>query len=69
MGLIAQLKRSSLVHALFAISYFTSGLIINVVQFILVLFVKPIDRTLFRKLMYYVNYSFYCRKFFLFLHM
>lgn len=58
MAVLTAFKRSSLVHAFFAISYFTSGLVINLIQFCLVIFVKPFNKIVFRKLMYYVCYSF-----------
>ncbi|XP_017776995.1 PREDICTED: 1-acyl-sn-glycerol-3-phosphate acyltransferase gamma [Nicrophorus vespilloides] len=52
-------KRSRLIHLLFAISYFTSGLIINTMQCILYYTVHKINKTLYRKLNYYLCCSLY----------
>jgi lysophosphatidic acid acyltransferase/lysophosphatidylinositol acyltransferase len=60
-GLVALLKRSSIVHLCFGISFFTSGLVINFVQFVLFLILKPFNVRLYRYLNYYLCYSFYCQ--------
>lgn len=62
-GLWAMIKQSTLVHLCFAISYFTSGLVINTVQCILYFGLKPFNKRLYRKIGYYLCYSFYSRKF------
>lgn len=61
-GLLAKVKSSILIHLCFAISYFTSGLIINLLQCTLFLLVKPFNKRMYRTLLYYLCYSFHCRK-------
>ena len=63
-GLIEKLQSSILVHLCLGISYFTSGLVINVLQCLIFIFVKPFSKRLFRTLIYYLCYSFHCRKYF-----
>ncbi|XP_013188785.1 1-acyl-sn-glycerol-3-phosphate acyltransferase gamma [Amyelois transitella] len=53
------LKQSTIVHLCFAISYFTSGLILNVVQAVLYFGLRPFNKSLYRKINYYLSYSFY----------
>ncbi|XP_013106571.2 1-acyl-sn-glycerol-3-phosphate acyltransferase delta [Stomoxys calcitrans] len=55
---VVQLKER-LFHFTIAITFFASGLVINAMQLILLLTVKPINKWLFRKLMYYLCYSLY----------
>ncbi|XP_047506762.1 1-acyl-sn-glycerol-3-phosphate acyltransferase gamma-like [Pieris napi] len=55
------LKQSTLVHLCFAISYFTSGLLLNFVQAILYFGLRPFNKTLYRKINYYLSYSFACQ--------
>lgn len=64
-GLWSVIKQSTLVHLCFAISYFTSGLIINTAQCILYFGLKPFNKRLYRTLGYYLCYSFYCQLVFL----
>ncbi|ETN67995.1 1-acylglycerol-3-phosphate acyltransferase [Anopheles darlingi] len=64
-GLSAMLKQSTLVHLCFAISFFTSGLIINTVQCILYVGLKPFNKHLYRTIGYYLCYSFYSQLVFL----
>lgn len=52
-------KKLRLIHLCIAITFFTSGLIINVLQLILHLVLKPINKKLFRHAMYYMCYSLY----------
>ncbi|KAG7299723.1 hypothetical protein JYU34_016722 [Plutella xylostella] len=52
------LKRSTAVHLGFAISYFLSGLVLNFIQIILYCCLKPFNKSLFRKINYYLCYSF-----------
>lgn len=61
-GIVEKIQSSILIHLCFAISYFTSGLVINTLQCLLFIFVKPFDKKLFRTLIYYLCYSFHCRK-------
>lgn len=58
-------KQSTLVHLCFAISYFTSGLVINIVQCVLYFGLKPFNKRLYRKIGYYLCYSFYSQLVFL----
>ncbi|CAO1349935.1 unnamed protein product [Diamesa serratosioi] len=54
-------QQSTFIHLCFGISYFTSGLIINILQCILFLCVKPFSKTIYRKILYYLCYSFHCQ--------
>lgn len=53
------LKQSTIVHLCFAISYFTSGLILTLIQAILYFGLRPLSKFLYRKINYYLAYSFY----------
>ncbi|XP_058459235.1 1-acyl-sn-glycerol-3-phosphate acyltransferase delta-like [Malaya genurostris] len=64
-GMWSLIKQSTLVHLCFAISYFTSGLIINSAQCVLYFGLKPFNKRLYRKIGYYLCYSFYCQLVFL----
>lgn len=64
-GFWSVIKQSTLVHLCFAISYFTSGLIINTAQCILYFGLKPFNKRLYRKIGYYLCYSFYAQLVFL----
>ncbi|XP_033211115.1 1-acyl-sn-glycerol-3-phosphate acyltransferase gamma-like [Belonocnema kinseyi] len=59
MGMLANFKQSLVVHLLFAITFFTSGLIINFFQCILFFGLRPFSKYLYRKINYYLCYSFY----------
>ncbi|CAB0045171.1 unnamed protein product [Trichogramma brassicae] len=59
MGSLSYLKRSRIVHLLFAITFFTSGLIINLMQCILYFGLRPFSKYFYRKINYYLCYSFY----------
>ncbi|GAB1868666.1 1-acyl-sn-glycerol-3-phosphate acyltransferase gamma-like [Camponotus japonicus] len=61
MGVLASLKQSSVIHLMFAITFFTSGLIINFFQCILYFGLRPFSKYLYRKINYYLCYSFYCQ--------
>ncbi|VVC93487.1 unnamed protein product [Leptidea sinapis] len=61
MFLLNILKQSTIVHLCFAISYFTSGLLLNLVQAILYFGLKPFNKALYRKINYYLSYSFSCQ--------
>ncbi|XP_037906564.1 1-acyl-sn-glycerol-3-phosphate acyltransferase gamma-like [Hermetia illucens] len=61
MDILTLIKKSKIIVLCVAISYFTSGLIINFFQLLLHLFVKPWSKWLYRRLMYYLCYSFYCQ--------
>lgn len=49
-------KRSRIVHLFFAAAFFTSGIIINCLQFLAFVTVKPFSIKLYRTLMYYICY-------------
>lgn len=65
MDFLVQLKKSTVVHLCLAISFFTSGLIINIIQCVLFYGLKPFNKRLYRQIGYYLCYSFYSRKYFL----
>ncbi|XP_017862635.1 PREDICTED: 1-acyl-sn-glycerol-3-phosphate acyltransferase gamma-like [Drosophila arizonae] len=56
---LQELKKLRLIHLCIAITFFTSGLSINFLQLLLHICLKPFNKRLFRKLMYYLCYSFY----------
>ncbi|KAH8364278.1 hypothetical protein KR084_005338, partial [Drosophila pseudotakahashii] len=56
---LEKLKQLRLIHLCIALTFFTSGLCINFIQLLMHVFIKPIDKRLFRKLMYYACYSLY----------
>ncbi|XP_066991804.2 1-acyl-sn-glycerol-3-phosphate acyltransferase gamma [Anabrus simplex] len=60
-ALVARIKRSPVAHLLLAITFFVSGVIINLVQCVLYFCLRPCSRYLFRKINYYVAYSLYCQ--------
>ncbi|XP_058054168.1 1-acyl-sn-glycerol-3-phosphate acyltransferase gamma-like [Anopheles bellator] len=64
-GFLGRMKQSTLVHLCFAISFFTSGLIINTMQCILYVGLKPFNKRLYRTIGYYLCYSFYSQLVFL----
>lgn len=59
MGILSSLQQSSIVHLMLAITFFTSGLIINFFQCILYFGLRPFSKYLYRKIHYYLCYSFY----------
>ncbi|XP_011055419.1 PREDICTED: 1-acyl-sn-glycerol-3-phosphate acyltransferase gamma-like [Acromyrmex echinatior] len=61
MRVLAFVKQWLVIHLLFAITFFTSGLIINFFQCILYLGLKPFSKYFYRKINYYLCYSFYCQ--------
>ncbi|KAG5330303.1 PLCC acyltransferase, partial [Acromyrmex charruanus] len=61
MRVLAFMKQWLVIHLLFAITFFTSGLIINFFQCILYLGLKPFSKYFYRKINYYLCYSFFCQ--------
>ncbi|KAH0950877.1 hypothetical protein HN011_011887 [Eciton burchellii] len=61
MEMFTSVKQSSVIHLMFAITFFTSGLIINFFQCILYFGLRPFSKYLYRKINYYFCYSFYCQ--------
>lgn len=53
------LKRSRLIHLCLAITFFTSGIIVNFVQCILYLCLRPFNKWLYRKINWYLCYTIY----------
>lgn len=49
-------KRSRIIHLMFAVEFFTSGLIINLLAFLAFITVKPFSKRMYRTLMYYICY-------------
>lgn len=60
-SLLDLLKESSIVHFYFGLTFFVSGLVINLGQLILFICIKPFSKRLFRKIIYYLNYSLACQ--------
>lgn len=56
------MKQSTFVHLCWAVSFFTSGLIINFIQFVLFYGLKPFNKRLYRQIGYYLCYSINSRK-------
>lgn len=52
-------KKLRLNHLCIAITFFTSGLIVNFIQLLLFLFLKPFNAKLYRHLMYYLCFTIY----------
>lgn len=63
-GLVNKIKRSPVAHLMLAITFFVSGLVINLVQAVLYFGLRPFSKYLFRKINYYVEYSLYSRKYY-----
>ncbi|XP_055382544.1 1-acyl-sn-glycerol-3-phosphate acyltransferase gamma-like [Condylostylus longicornis] len=64
-NLMSTLKKSRLIHLSIGISFFVSGLLINLLQFCLFVCLRPFNVKLYRKLNYYLCYSLYCQLVFL----
>lgn len=59
---LSVLKKSRLVHLCMAISFFTSGVIVNFVQGVLYMFLRPLNKELYRKINWYLCWTMYARK-------
>lgn len=57
------LKQSPIAHLCFAMTFFTSGLIVNLVQAVFYVGLRPFNKTLYRKINYYLCYTLYSRKY------
>jgi len=55
------LKRSRLIQLLFAITFFTSGVIVNLVQCVLYLFLRPLNKRVYRKINWYLCATVYAQ--------
>nr|XP_014094735.1 1-acyl-sn-glycerol-3-phosphate acyltransferase gamma [Bactrocera oleae]XP_014094736.1 1-acyl-sn-glycerol-3-phosphate acyltransferase gamma [Bactrocera oleae]XP_036215080.1 1-acyl-sn-glycerol-3-phosphate acyltransferase gamma [Bactrocera oleae]XP_036215081.1 1-acyl-sn-glycerol-3-phosphate acyltransferase gamma [Bactrocera oleae]XP_036215082.1 1-acyl-sn-glycerol-3-phosphate acyltransferase gamma [Bactrocera oleae] len=62
---LAELKKLTIVHLGIAVTFFISGLVINLVQLILHITLKPFNVVLFRHIMYYLCYSLYSQLIFI----
>lgn len=62
-GVARSVKRNVVSQLLIASTILTSGAIINVVQVLLHILVKPFNKRLFHQLMYYVSWTWLARKF------
>lgn len=61
-ALVRAIKRNVVSHLFIASTVLTSGAIINVIQVLLHILVKPVNKKLFHKLMYYVSWTWLARK-------
>ncbi|XP_055912231.1 1-acyl-sn-glycerol-3-phosphate acyltransferase gamma-like [Eupeodes corollae] len=59
MTVFREITKSRLIHLCIAMTFFTSGLIINFIQLILHFCLKPFNTQLYRSLMYYLCFSLY----------
>lgn len=62
------LKKSRLAHLCMAITFFTSGVIVNFIQGILYLGLRPLSKVLYRKINWYLCCTMYARKLYLLLN-
>ncbi|XP_014242714.1 1-acyl-sn-glycerol-3-phosphate acyltransferase gamma-like [Cimex lectularius] len=58
-SLLEHIKRSPVAHLLMTITFFTSAIILNILQGILYYFLRPFWKYAYRKLNYYLCYSLY----------
>ncbi|XP_071455483.1 1-acyl-sn-glycerol-3-phosphate acyltransferase gamma-like isoform X2 [Hetaerina americana] len=64
-SMLIRLKRSPVSHLLLAITFFSSGLAINLFQSFLWVFIRPVSKHVYRKVNYYLEYSLYSELVFL----
>lgn len=62
MDILGLLRKSNTGHLCFAIAFFTSGLVISIVQGVLYYGLKPFNKDLYRRIGYYLCYSLFARK-------
>lgn len=62
MSVLEKVKKTLPGQLLLVSTLIISGAIINFIQLLLNISVKPFNRALFNNLMYYVNYGWICRK-------
>ncbi|XP_044268403.1 1-acyl-sn-glycerol-3-phosphate acyltransferase delta-like [Tribolium madens] len=62
---ILKLKQSRIIHLCFAITFFTSGVIVNLIQCFFYLTLRPFNRRLYRKLNWYFCFTIYSQLVFL----
>ena len=56
-SLVSRIKQSPIAHLIFAITFFVSGILINIIQGILFYTLRPISKYLYRKINYYLSFS------------
>ncbi|CAG9859637.1 unnamed protein product [Phyllotreta striolata] len=56
---LQMLKRSRLVHLCLAVSFFTSGVVVNLTQCLLYITIRPFNKWLYRKINWYLCYTLY----------
>jgi hypothetical protein len=61
-GVTRAIKRNVASHLIIASTVLTSGAIINVLQILLHILVKPVNKRLYHQLMYYVSWTWLARK-------
>lgn len=62
---LQHLKKSRLIHLCLAITFFTSGVIVNLIQCILYLTLRPFNKVLYRKINWYLCCTIYAQLVFL----
>lgn len=62
-GVTRAIKRNVVSQLFIASTIITSGAIVNVLQVLLQVLVKPLNKRLFHQLMYYVSWTWLSRKF------
>lgn len=56
---LTALKRSRMLHLCFAMTFFTSGIIVNLIQAVFYFTLKPFNKSLYRKINWYLCYTIY----------
>lgn len=62
LSMLQQVKQARVVHLCFAITFFTSGLIVNLIQCILYFTIRPFSKWMYRKINWYLCATLYSRK-------
>lgn len=65
MDILGLLRKSNTGHLCFAIAFFTSGLIISIIQGVLYYGLKPFNKDLYRRIGYYLCYSLFAQMIFI----
>lgn len=60
---LSVLKRSRTVHLCLAMTFFTSGIIVNLIQALFYFTLKPFNKRLYRQINWYLCYTIYSRKY------
>lgn len=59
---LSVLKKSRLLHLCFAITFFSTGLIVNLIQCFFYVFLRPFNKHLYRKINWYLCFTLYSGK-------